>query len=263
MRAQNIIRKVAEPITIQGYELFIQMSGGLCFYPDNGESTSELIKNSEIAMYQAKQKGRNNLQHYTGSIDTLLRDRLLMESKLNRAIENDELELFYQPKINLDTMQIMGMEALLRWNNPDLGEVPPDVFIPVAEENGLILPIGEWVITRALRDTTALHKDGYDSLKIAVNLSLRQFMKKDLVPFVKQSIEEAGIKEMGFEFEITESIFTEDLTTISTIMHEISKLNIQFAIDDFGTGYSSIGYLKKNAYKHTQNRQELYQLHRA
>ncbi len=162
-------------------------------------------------------------------------------------------------------MQIMGgMEALLRWNNPDLGEVPPDVFIPVAEENGLILPIGgEWVITRALRDTTALHKDGYDSLKIAVNLSLRQFMKKDLVPFVKQSIEEAGIKEMGFEFEITESIFTEDLTTISTIMHEISKLNIQFAIDDFGTGYSSIGYLKKNAYKHTQNRQELYQLHRA
>ncbi|PLX68084.1 MAG: hypothetical protein C0603_08200 [Denitrovibrio sp.] len=245
LRAQNIINKVSEPITIQGYELFIQLSAGLSFYPENGDSTSELIKNSEIAMYQAKQKGRNNLQHFTGGLDTLLRDRLIMESKLNRAIENNELTLFYQPKISIGDMKVMGMEALLRWNNPELGNVPPDVFIPIAEENGLILPIGEWVITQALKDTTALHKEGFDSLKIAVNLSLRQFMKKDLVPFVNKSIAESGIKDMGFEFEITESIFTEDLSTISKIMADISDLNIKFAIDDFGTGYSSIGYLKK------------------
>jgi len=245
LRAKVIIETISAPIIVQGYELFIQMSAGLSYYPENGKTATELIKNAEIAMYQAKQKGRNNLQHFTGGLDTMLRDRLMLESKLNRAIENNELSLHYQPKIDLASMKVMGMEALLRWNNPELGNVPPDVFITIAEENGLILPIGEWVINKALEDTAALHAEGFDWLKIAVNLSLRQFMKKDLVPFVKDAIAKSGIRTMSFEFEITENIFSEDLSTISKIMNDISDLDVKFAIDDFGTGYSSIGYLKK------------------
>jgi len=243
--AKEIVAKLAEPIIIQDYELFIQMSGGMCFYPENGKTATELIKNSEIAMYKAKQKGRNNLQHFTSGIDTFMKERLIMESKLNRALENNELSLHYQPKIDLSTDTVMGMEALLRWDNEDLGSVKPDTFIPVAEDNGLILSLGEWVISQALEDTAALHQEGFEFLKVAVNLSLRQFMQRDLISHIKNSLKNTGVNSMNFEFEITENIFSEDLTAISKIMREISELNVNFAIDDFGTGYSSIGYLKK------------------
>lgn len=244
-RANAIISKISEPISVQGYELFIQCSAGLCFYPENGKTASELLKNAEIAMYQAKLQGRNNIQQFTGGLDETLKSRLMLESKLNRAIENDELTLYYQPKIDLTNDSIMGMEALIRWNSPELGFIPPDKFIPLSEENGLILPIGDWVISKALKDTAKLHREGFDNLKVAVNLSLRQFMKKDLVDHVRKAISESGIENFSFEFEITENIFSEDLSVISRVMNEISDLNIKFAIDDFGTGYSSIGYLKK------------------
>ena len=243
-RADKIIKKISEPLTVQGYELFIQMSAGISVYPENGKTASELIKNAEIAMFQAKSKGRNNTQFFSENLGNKLQDRLVLESKLNRAIENNEFTLYYQPKINLLNNSIMGMEALLRWNNPDLGFTPPDIFIPIAEENGLILPIGEWVFERALKDTAELHKMGYDQLKVAINLSLRQFMKKDLTDYIKKTKEKTGIDNMSFELEITENIFTEDLNYISKIMSDISALNVTFAIDDFGTGYSSIGYLK-------------------
>jgi diguanylate cyclase (GGDEF)-like protein/PAS domain S-box-containing protein len=244
-KAASVIAKLSEPIIVQGYELFIQISAGMSFYPENGGTAAELVKNAEIAMFQAKVRGRNNLQHFTSGLDGILKERFLLESKLNRAIENNELSLHYQPKIDLAAMKVMGMEALLRWNNPELGNIPPDKFIHLAEETGLILPIGEWVMNKALEDTALLHAEGFTDLKIAVNLSLRQFMKKDLVSFVKSSLEKHNLKTANFEFEITENIFTEDLNTITKIMNEISSLGIKFAIDDFGTGYSSIGYLKK------------------
>lgn len=245
VRAKAIFQAIAEPIALLGYELFIQCSAGVCHYPENGATAYDLMKNAEIAMYQAKQKGRNNVQFYTSGIDSIMKDRLIMESKLNRAIENDELSLHYQPKIDLSNMHVMGMEALLRWNNPDLGNVPPTTFITLAEDSGLILPLGEWVIRQAIKDTAELHAEGFDKLKIAVNLSLRQFMSKGLVRFVSETVKNSGLDGVSFEFEITESIFTEELETISKIMRAMSEMNIKFAIDDFGTGYSSIGYLKK------------------
>ncbi|PLX70758.1 MAG: hypothetical protein C0602_04445 [Denitrovibrio sp.] len=244
-KSKRLIDSVYRPIILQDYELFIHMSAGLCHYPENGRSASELIKNAEIAMYQAKQKGRNNIQTYTAGMDSALKNRLLLESKLNRAIQNEEFTVFYQPKIDLADMQVMGMEALLRWNNPELGNVPPSTFIPLAEENGLILPIGQWVMEQSIKDTVLLHSEGFNNLKIAVNLSIRQFMKKDIISIVSKTLEENGLNGKYFEFEITENIFTEDLNKISYVMNEMSKMNLKFAIDDFGTGYSSISYLKK------------------
>jgi diguanylate cyclase (GGDEF)-like protein/PAS domain S-box-containing protein len=241
----DILRKIQEPISIQGYELFIQTSTGIAFYPDDGKSSEELIKNADTTLFKAKSMGRNNLQQYTSELNMQVKKKLMIESKLNRAIENNEFSVHYQPKIDLISMKIMGMEALIRWNNDELGNLSPETFIPIAEETGLILPIGEWVMRKAAEDTVELHKMGFNNLKIAVNLSLRQFLRKDLVRTVDKTLAATGLDRFHFEFEITENVFSEDLKTISRIMNELNDMEIKFAIDDFGTGYSSIGYLKK------------------
>jgi len=244
-KAEEISAALAKPLKAHGYELFVQMSAGISFYPENGRNALTLMKNAEAAMYHAKQKGRNNLQYFSNMMESSLKEKLMMESKLNRAVENGELTLFYQPKIDLTDMSVMGMEALIRWNNPELGNVRPDIFIPLAEDTGLILPIGEWVIKEAVKDAACLKSKGFDRLNTAINLSLNQFMKKDISDFVAETIKSSGMDASMFELEITENIFSEDLNTISSIMKEINSHGITFAVDDFGTGYSSIGYLKK------------------
>jgi len=244
-KVQHIMSKMREPVSIQGYELFIQVSAGMAFYPDDSSKPDELMKNADVAMFQAKSTARNTLRLYSSELNSKMSQRLVMESKLNRAIENNELTLHYQPKIDITNMRVMGMEALLRWNNSELGSVSPEVFIPIAEDTGLILPIGEWVMRRAAEDTVKLHNMGFEELKIAVNLSLKQFFKRDFVEVVDSTFKSTGLSRVNFEFEITENVFSEDLGTISRIMEHMNEMEIKFAIDDFGTGYSSIGYLKK------------------
>ncbi len=184
------------------------------------------------------------LQIYTTDFNDTAKDRLIVETKLNRALDNGEFEVYYQPKINLKTLQMTGMEALIRWNNPDLGRVFPDMFIPIAEETGLIVPIGHWVLKRSCEDLMRWRSKGYD-LKVAVNLSLKQFIQKDLYMSVRNVLQETGVDPEHLELEITESTIMVDTENTRDSLDKLSSLGISFAIDDFGTGFSSIGYLTR------------------
>lgn len=242
--AYNVMKHIEKPFQVDDYELFLKCSVGLSFYPDDGEDVITIAKNADAAMYRSKSKGRGMLQIYTNDFNDTARDRLIIESKLNRALDNNEFELYYQPKINLKNMQLVGMEALIRWNNPELGRVFPDMFIPIAEETGLIVPIGQWVLKQACEDLKKWRNMGYN-LKVAVNLSLKQFIQKDLYMSVRNCLIETGVEPHHLELEITESTIMVDTENTRDILNRLSSLGISFAIDDFGTGFSSIGYLTR------------------
>jgi diguanylate cyclase (GGDEF)-like protein/PAS domain S-box-containing protein len=242
--AYNVMKHLEKPFQVDDYELFLKSSVGLSFYPDDGDDVITLAKNADAAMYRAKSKGRGMLQIYTNDFNDTAKDRLIIESKLNRAIDNNEFELYYQPKINLQNMRLEGMEALIRWNNPELGRVFPDMFIPIAEETGLIVPIGQWVLKQACEDLKKWRRMGYN-LKVAVNLSFKQFIQKDLYMSVRNCLIETGVEPHHLELEITESTIMVDTENTRDILNKLSSLGITFAIDDFGTGFSSIGYLTR------------------
>lgn len=240
----RLIKAVEAPFTIEGNEIIITCSVGVSVYPTDAKSSDVLLSNTDIAMYRAKELGKNNFQFFTQSMNEKVADRLRMETHLRKALELDELEMFYQPKVDLHTKQIVGMEALIRWNSKELGFTSPLQFIPLAEETGLIVPIGEWALRTACTQAVAWRKAGLGKLLMAVNLSARQFNQKNLLKSITNILEQTGMDAQQLELELTESIIMNDAEDSERILHSIKSLGIHLSIDDFGTGYSSLSYLK-------------------
>lgn len=232
------------PFVLTTKEYFVTVSIGVAFAPKDGKTSQTLIKNVDSAMYVAKANGKNTHAYFDYTFNQKLTEKIEIQSELRKAIERDEFLLFYQAQMDLSSKKVVGFEALIRWNHPTRGLVNPDEFIYLAEETGLIVPIGKWVLYTACRQQMQWSEEGYSDINMAVNLSARQFKDKDFVKLVNDVIEETGIDPNRLELEITETIALDDLDyTISTIK-ELRKLGVNFSLDDFGTGYSSMNYLK-------------------
>ncbi len=243
--AKKVIRSVTDPIEINGHKLYVTTSIGVTVYPRDGEDAETLLKNADAAMYRAKAEGRNTYQMATSELSRTTQERMLLESGLHQAMDTGEFAVYYQPQIDLETMQLVGMEALLRWNHPERGVIGPTEFIGLAEERGLILPIGEWVLRAACREAKRFHDRGLTSLRVSVNISARQFRDPALVWTVESALSEAGLDPRCLELEITESVAMEDVEQTMSTLAELRKSGISIAIDDFGTGHSALSYLKR------------------
>lgn len=241
--ANKILEAIREPLLIDSHELYISVSIGVTIYPDDGRDDETLLTNADVAMYRAKEKGKNNFQLYTPALNAKALERLAMENSLRRALDYKEFVVYYQPKVNTQTEQIIGMEALIRWQHPNWGLVPPLKFIPLAEETGLIVPIGEWVLRTACAQNKAFQNAGLPPLTVAVNLSALQFQLQDLTQMVSKVLEETGLDPHYLELEITESIAMQNVDHTIRMINELKEMGIKFSIDDFGTGYSSLGQL--------------------
>ena len=242
--AQKITDKLAQPFVLDGHEVLVTTSLGIAVYPSsNGES---LIADADSAMYSAKELGQNTFRFYTPEMNAQALERLDMESKLRRALDQEEFLLYYQPQVDLTTGMIVGTEALLRWQHPELGLVSPGKFIPVLEDIGMIGLVGEWVLRTACRQGKAWQRDGFPPLRMAVNISARQFDKPDLIDIVAGVLRETGLDPHCLELELTESLLMQDIHANSRLLDELktSVEGLQISIDDFGTGYSSLYYLK-------------------
>jgi diguanylate cyclase (GGDEF)-like protein/PAS domain S-box-containing protein len=242
---QRIMDTIATPLDIHGHEFFITCSIGVAVYPADGEKSEDLIKHADIAMYRAKETGRNNFQFYTSAMNERAMERLRIEGDLRNALEREEFELHYQPQVDLQNGEIVGVEALIRWRHSELGMVPPARFIGLAEETGLIVPIGAWVMRRACMQAKAWQVDGIGHLRMSVNLSARQFVHNDLVQSIAQALNETQLDPQYLEIELTESLVMADVERAIGVLRELKALGVQLSIDDFGTGYSSLSYLKR------------------
>jgi diguanylate cyclase (GGDEF)-like protein/PAS domain S-box-containing protein len=242
--AQKLLDAIAQPVHLEGHDLYITTSIGIALYPNDGNSAEQLLQNADNAMYRAKEAGRNGYQLCTPAMNSRALERLSVENALRRAIERGELVLHYQPQIRLEDRSVTGMEALLRWNRPGIGLVSPLTFIPIAEETRLIVPIGEWVLREACRQAKKWQRTRFPSLRMAVNLSARQFQQSDLRKVIVSALEESGLNPSSLELEITES--TAMLNTERTIatLRELREIGVKIAVDDFGTGHSSLSYLR-------------------
>lgn len=245
MVAQKIIDTLREPWVVGVHEFHITTSIGIALYPNDGEDQETLIKNADAAMYQAKQNGRNNFQFYTPAMNARAIYRLELENHLRKALERKEFVIHYQPQVEISTGLILGIEALIRWQHPEWGLISPAEFIPIAEDTGLILSIGEWVIRTACQQAKRWQDQGFPPLRVSVNLSARQFQQPNLVLKVADILSETGLDPRWLELEITESIAMKDVEFTGKMLFELRKMGITIAIDDFGTGYSSLSYLKR------------------
>jgi diguanylate cyclase (GGDEF)-like protein len=247
--AANIARKVHEtlkiPFTIGERELFITTSIGISMYPSDGLDPETLVRNADTAMYRAKDSGRDNYQMYAPAMNARAVERLALENMLRRAVENDELVLFYQPLVLAETKRVVGVEALIRWQHPDLGLLSPAHFISAAELSGLIVPIGNWVLRTACRQTKLWQKRIDPDLSVSVNLSARQFQQANLIDEVRTVLEDTGLPPRKLELEITESNAMQNAENTIHTLRELKQLGVCIAMDDFGTGYSSLNYLKR------------------
>ncbi len=241
---QRIAAKVAEPIVIDGKELYVTCSAGVSLYPQDGRDVDTLLRNADAAMYRAKEHGRSNFQFYTSEMNERVSDRLALESALRRAIERREFLLHYQQKLDLRSGRIIGAEALVHWLHPEWGLVRPARFIPIAEETGLIVPLGEWVVHEAARQARAWLDAGLDPGVVSVNLSARQFRQEGLVRTVSRVLEETGLPPQRLEMELTESMVMHNVETAIATLQGLKSLGLSLSVDDFGTGYSSLSYLK-------------------
>jgi diguanylate cyclase (GGDEF)-like protein/PAS domain S-box-containing protein len=242
--AQQLLESLTTPMKIEDHQLYISGSIGISIYPQDGADVPTLLKHADTAMYRAKEEGRNRYKFFSADMNLRAQEFMVMANSLHAALEKNELFLEYQPRIDLSNNKIVGVEALLRWNHPTLGRIPPDKFIPLAEETGLIIPIGEWVIRTACRQGKAWIDAGY-ALQMAVNLSVRQFRKQGLVDCILETAGKTGYPLHMLEVEITESLMMHDPQSVEATLEELSGRGIRIAIDDFGTGYSSLNYLKQ------------------
>jgi len=240
----RVLAAIAEPCLIEGREFVVSCSIGISVYPDDSGNTTELLKYADSAMYKSKQSGRNTFQFYTEGLNKRLMERLDLEYRLRRALENNEFQLHYQPKMDFATGVICGAEALIRWQPAEGNMISPASFIPVAEETGLIEDIGRWVLHQACQQAVLLNQLAGYKLPIAVNVSPRQFRQVGLVSSVRAALEESGLDPACLELEITESSLVHDTKSFISTLHELKALGVKLAIDDFGTGYSSMAYLK-------------------
>ena len=240
----RIMRALALPVDLDGKELFVTCSIGVAVHEGIGAPAQHLIEHADIAMYSAKKLGRNCFQFYESSMNDEAQERLRIESALRNALEREEFVLHYQPQLDLASGRIVGVEALLRWQHPELGTVPPQRFIGLAEETGLIVPIGAWVMRTACAQAKAWHDAGLAPLRMAVNLSPRQFAQPDLVASIAAVLEETGLPPAALELELTEGLFVDDVARAVALLHELKALGVALSIDDFGTGYSSLSYLR-------------------
>jgi diguanylate cyclase (GGDEF)-like protein len=243
--AQNILAAAAKPFTLMGQEFRVTASIGISTYPQDGLDEQTLTKNADIAMYQAKAEGKNNFQFYSEKLNANSLERLALESSLRHALERNEFRLHYQAKRDIATGKITGMEALLRWEHPDLGTVAPMQFIPVAEETGLIVPIGKWVLKTVCLQSIAWQKQGLPPLSIAVNLTTRQFLDEQLLADVTLILAETGMDPRLLEIELNEGLLINDVENTLRILTGLKALGIRIAVDDFGTGYSSLAMLQR------------------
>jgi diguanylate cyclase (GGDEF)-like protein/PAS domain S-box-containing protein len=243
--AQRLLNSLKTPIVINGQEIFAGASIGISLFPDNGTDTKILLRNADVAMYRAKEMGKNTFQFFSQEITASSVERLVLENNLRRAAERGEFVLHYQPIVDLESLRIVGMESLIRWDSPNAGPVPPGTFIPLAEESGLIVPIGEWVLETACRAAHAFHQQGHAGLRIAVNLSPKQFRHRDLAQTIADTLARTGLAARHLELEITESSVMENPDAAVRTMHALKEMGVHLSIDDFGTGYSSLSQLKR------------------
>jgi diguanylate cyclase (GGDEF)-like protein/PAS domain S-box-containing protein len=243
--AQKILESAELPLAIGGMNIELSASIGIALYPVDGHDVETLLRNADSAMYRAKESGRNNYQLCTAEMKTRALERLSLESRLRKAIQNDQLLLMYQPQVNMATGRITGAEALVRWNDPDRGIIEPMSFIPTAEESRLIIPLGEWVLNAACREARLWQDRGLANLRMAVNLSARQFQQNDLVEMVRRAISDVGIEPAAIELEITETTAMQNAELTIDILRALCDAGVSIAIDDFGSGYSSLAYLRR------------------
>lgn len=245
MIADKIQNELERPFVLDGHEIFISCSIGISIYPDHGSNIEDLIKSADIAMYHVKGHGKNGFQHYEASMNAVLRHKMTLESDLRRAFENSQLMLYFQPQVNLKTCRVVGLEVLTRWFHPERGWIPPNDFIPLAEETGMIGPLTDWMLNGACAQLRKWRDAGIDDLGIAVNISSRTLESRDFVTKILNPLRKYGIPTSLLEVEITESLLVQDVETAIMKLGELSSHGIEVAIDDFGIGYSSLYYLQK------------------
>ncbi|MDW6092558.1 EAL domain-containing protein [Vibrio rhizosphaerae] len=240
----RIKEAIAEPIQVAEHEIRMTSSIGFANYPEDGQNADVLLRNADVAMYHAKESGRNSFQHYSLDMGNEIQERMVLQENLRHALDNQEFVLHYQPQYCFHTRRIIGVEALLRWQHPEFGMVPPMRFIQLAETTGLIVPIGDWVLQAACKQNKAWQDAGIQDLCVAVNVSARQFHEKDLPERVAAALEMSGLEPRYLELEITESVVMQNPQEAVEIMQKINRMGVQLSIDDFGTGYSSLSALK-------------------
>jgi len=243
--ARKIIESFHSPVVVEDRDIHLSVSIGLSVFPHDGETADALIDNADMAMYRAKELGRNTYQFFTREMGQDIQYRVDLEIKLRSAVSASQLQLVYQPKVNLKNGHISGCEALLRWHHPDLGVVSPVHFIPIAEDSGLIVPIGDWVLRTACTQARAWMDAGLPPVCVAVNISVRQFLQQDVVAWVARTLQETGLPPEWLELELTESLIAQDIEKVTDTINQLKEIGVKLSIDDFGTGYSSLNYLKR------------------
>ena len=257
--AQRFLETLSQPVTLEGIEVFNSASIGIAIYPMDGKDVETLLRNADTAMYSAKEHGRNTYQFYSGEMNARVLAKLGMEVRMRRALKEKEFFLEYQPQLDLRSRQICGFEALVRWQDPEMGLIQPNDFIKVAEDCGLIYPLGEWVLSTACAQAKSWQNQGFPHVRMAVNVSSTQFRRHDFVDMVEDKLQRSGLAPEYLEIELTESLVMEDIQQGLERLTDLKVRNIKLAIDDFGTGYSSLLYLKHFPFDRIKVAQEFVQ----